>query len=917
MEAILRFISHRPWTILALIVAITAVAGVQIADLIVDPVTREVRIPFDPSMNRLLPEDDPDVEFYEFVRKLFGSDETMVVAVSGEDVFTAEILERVRRISERLEALPEVHHVLSLTNVQNIRGTEYGLDIGPFVSKEVPTDPEALAAIEREVRDNPIFRGNLVSEDGTTTAIVIHFMDFSDADFIEAGIDERIEAIASEEAGGSEVWLAGGPHMKVAQYHYQIGDLQRALPLMLLVMAVLLAISFRSLRAVVVSVTTVVLSVIWTLGIVGLIGEPLNTVTIMVVPLFTILPLSYCVHVVAEYFESLREEPEGTNRAASLRALRLVWLPVVLTGVTTGAGFLALVLSPLGVIREFGVLAVAGILVTVLVSLLVPPALLGVLGRPRRAATREVNPHALFTRFAERVASFDLENRRALFVGAGAVVAIAIVAGSQIQVGDEGMTRFPADSRVRRDFEAINYHLQGANQFNIVVRAEADEAFIEPVNLRLLEDLQVWLNAQPEIGGSTSIVEYLKLIHRGFFEGDPARLAIPDSRRLIRQLLLFGASDDLEGFIDNRYQIANIVVRANVLDSELVGDLQERIEERVQDLPEGMVAKVTGNPILINGLFDQIVRGQAQSVIAAFVLIYGILWIMFLDRSTALKALVPNAIPVAFYFAALAISGITLNFSTSLIAPMALGIAIDDTIHYFSRFGSDAKALADERRATVRALVTVGRPVTFTTVVLCAGFLVLTLSDLNTLVQFGALGAATLVFAWVVDFTLTPALCSGLRIVTLYETLTLDLGEEPQRSIPVFRGLSNAACRIIAQMANVREMKTGQPLTRMGDAGSDMYVVIDGSVEVWIDTPEGRRVINNCGRGDILGEVGFFTGEPRSTNCDIIEDARLLRFTQKNLERLRRRQSRIASALLRNLNQYQAERLSKQTELMR
>jgi predicted RND superfamily exporter protein len=913
VEVILRFISHRPWVILALIIAVTSAAVVQI----VDPATGEPRISFDPSMNRLLAPDDPDVLFYEFVRKLFGSDETMVVAVSAEDVFTTVALERVRRISERLNELPEVHHVVSLTNAVNIVGTEYGLDIGPFVGDEIPTDPDALAAIRRDVQENPIYAGNLVSEDNTTTAIVIYFMNFSDEVFIEAGIDERIEAIAREESAEGELWLAGGPHMKVAQYHYQIGDLQRALPLILIVVTVLLAFSFRSLRAVVVSITTVALSAIWTLGIVGLTGRPLNTVTLMIVPLFAILPLSYCIHVVAGYYDSLHEDPDGTSRSASFLALKHVWLPVVLTGLTTGAGFLALVLSPLGVIREFGMLAVAGIFATVVASLLVPPAMLGVLPRPKKQAAAGTDPHATFTRFASWIATFDLENRRGIFIASGVVVGIAVLAATQIRVGDEGMTRFPADSRVRTDFEAINSNLQGANQFNVVVTAVAEEAFLEPANLRALEELQTWLRAQPEIGGTTSIVEYLKLIHRGFFEGDPARLAIPDSRRLIRQLLLFGASDDLEGFIDNRYQIANVVVRANVLDSELVGALQQRIEERVQSLPEGLEARVTGNPILINGLFGQIVRGQAQSVIAAFVLIYGILWIMFLDWNTALKALVPNVIPVAFYFAMLGITGITLNFATSLIAPMALGIAIDDTIHYFSHFARDAKVLADERRATVKSLVTVGRPVTFTTVVLCAGFLVLAAGDLNTMVQFGALGATTLAFAWVVDFTLTPALCSGLRIVTLYETLTMDLGEDPQRSIPVFRGLSNGACRIVAQMASVREMAAGQPLTRVGDPGSDMYVVIDGNVEVWLDTPAGRRVINNCGRGDVLGEVGFFTGEPRSSNNDIVDDTRLLRFTQNNLERLRRRHPRIASALLRNLNQVQAERLSKQTQLMR
>ena len=239
---------------------------------------------------------------------------------------------------------------------------------------------------------------------------------------------------------------------------------------------------------------------------------------------------------------------------------------------------------------------------------------------------------------------------------------------------------------------------------------------------------------------------------------------------------------------------------------------------------------------------------------------------------------------------------------------MALGLAIDDTIHYFSRFSHDAKALADERRATVTALTAVGRPVTYTTLATCLAFLVLAMGDMGSFVQFGALAAFTLAFAWVVDFTLTPSLGAGLRLVTLWDTLTYDLGEDPQRSIPIFAGLSKRQCRKVALMATVRRLQKGQRLIRAGESGREMFVVIDGAVRISIDAPEGPREVTVERRGATVGQVGLFA-EVRSMNADVVEDARLLRLTPKNLDRLRRRYPWTAGTVLLNLNVASAHQL--------
>jgi hypothetical protein len=269
-------------------------------------------------------------------------------------------------------------------------------------------------------------------------------------------------------------------------------------------------------------------------------------------------------------------------------------------------------------------------------------------------------------------------------------------------------------------------------------------------------------------------------------------------------------------------------------------------------------------------------------------------------------------IPVAVYFGALAALGIPLSLTTAIVAPMALGISIDDTIHYFLTFSVEAKRLANEERATVAVLHTVGKPAIFSAFTLIAGFLMLCFSDLGSYQQVGGLTAFTLGFGALVEVTLTPALCAGLRIVTLWDTLGLDLGEDPQIAIPLFKGLSKAGCRIVAQMASLRELPAGSMLAHIGDNEREMYVIIDGIIRVWKPGADGPIELNTCKRGEVVGEVGLFFGE-RSANMDAATDARLLRFTPNTLQRLARQKPRYAA----NLHEILAQRLSRSTDRLR
>jgi hypothetical protein len=304
------------------------------------------------------------------------------------------------------------------------------------------------------------------------------------------------------------------------------------------------------------------------------------------------------------------------------------------------------------------------------------------------------------------------------------------------------------------------------------------------------------------------------------------------------------------------------------------------------------------------------------SVTVATVVIFMLLTVLFTSARAAFIATIPNLVPVAVYFGTLGLLHITLNPTTSLIASIVLGIAVNDTVHFLARFNDDARHQGKEAGAVKSALAAVLRPITLATIALCSGLLLLTTSELHGQAQFGALAAFTLAVAWLADMTLTPALGSRLRIVTLWDLVRLDLGPSPQYTIPLLSGLSLRQARLFALTARLENHPAGTLIIREGAFARDIFVIIDGTVEAWVDREGERKVLSTMTRGSVLGEAGLF-GQRRTANADTVTPVRVLRFDSQDLERLRIRYPRVAATVLRNLNRVQAERIARMTAMLR
>ncbi len=899
-----RFVTRHARSVASASLLVTVLAITRIFDF----GTFTPRLQLDVSLESMLPKQDEERLFWEQLKRTFGSDETLLLVVHRpEGIFERELLLALVRLTEGLEGVDGVERVLSLANAPNLRSVDGDLVVDSLM-EGVPEGDAALARIRAQALGNPILVGNLISKDARTASLLLFMTPMPEAEFASRGLDRQVLAAAREELGEqAQLWLTGSNYVRAETTRTLLRDLLTLVPIAFCLMAAIAWFGLRSLRGVLLTVTTIGFGVIWTLGIAVELDPRLTLVTVAVPSLILVIGFAYALHVVAAYQDQLVAlDADAATGSPATRALAELTLPTLLTAATTAAGFASLVVSPIEALQQFGIVGSVGTFCTMAASLTWVPAVLELLPVPTRRKQRPgaARVDALLARLGE----LDVRHRNAIFAASVCVALVAAVAIPRIQISTALVSNFPADSAVREAYDAVNQLAGGAGELRLVVEATYKDAFKEPENLRALEELQSWLGRQQEVTGSTSLVDYVKLVNKAFHADDPAYYAIPETRRLVSQLLFFGASDEIEGFVDSQYRLTNTMVRNTTIDSGETSALIDRIEARLVDLPESLRGRVTGSSALVAKTSDEVAFGQAASLGLAFVVIWGFLSLLFTSLWIGFIAMIPNALPVLVYFGTLGWSGVTLNTTTGIVASMVLGIAVDDTIHLFSRYNLAARQKASEMEGVKEALVHVGRPVTLTSIALCLGFLVIGLSTLRAQAEFGLLAAFTLAAAWVLDMTLTPAIASRLRVVTLWDVLSFDLGEAPERAIPLFRGLSTTQARVVALMTQIVNAPAGKRLITAGEHGNEIFVVIDGELQSWVDR-EGRRIeLNQHRRGDVLGEVGLVRGE-RSANVDCQTASRLLRLDPANLSRLERRYPRIAARLHRNLNETLAGRL--------
>jgi predicted RND superfamily exporter protein len=642
--------------------------------------------------------------------------------------------------------------------VRTVDAQDGTMTVEPLMGSTPPT-----AAIAARVRDrveaDPLFRDSLVSPDRRAAVIVADFDDrIRDVDL--AAFVEQV--IAPERDDTVTIALAGAPILRkeLARYTAMMAVL---FPLAVLIIGLVHYEAFRTVQAMLLPLVTALLSVVWALGIMGLIGLPMDTWSVMTPVLILAIAAGHAVQILKRYYEEFARC--GDSQEAVVRSLVAVG-PVMLTaGLIAAAGFGSLTTFGITSVRAFGALLAGGIVSALVIEMTFTPACRSLLPAPkRREVAREGGARAV-DRLLDRLAESAISRPRAVL---GVTVAVAALAGLgmlRLRVDNSFRLWFAPSTQVRIDDALMNEVLPGTATLRILVEGTRDNALLEPGVLRAMVDLQTVLQRTPEIGGVTSIADHVRRMHQAMHDGDPAFYAVPDDARVIGEyLFLYGASagpDGLSAFIDPANR--NAVIRAlSKTDSasfsrELLQRLQDYVGHRFAGLPVrvGIAGGTLGVQTAMN---DMVVHEKIVNTIQVGVIIFVLCSLVLWSAAGGLFVLVPLGLAVVVILGAMGWTGVWLDMSTAAITAMGVSIGADFAIYLLFRVREEVATGRDLDGALRQGLRTSGTAALYVSSAVVAGYLTLALSGFSVWLRLAFLTSSMVALSAVAACAVLPAL---------------------------------------------------------------------------------------------------------------------------------------------------------------
>jgi predicted RND superfamily exporter protein len=699
------------------------------------------RISFNNSIDIWFLEDDTDVRDYKHFHDRFGGDEIAIVGVFAADVFHPDCLSVIERITQAAADAPFAQKSVSLTS----------------------KGQQSPATLKRTVLDSPLERGTLVASDGAAAAVIVEMS--KDGNTVEAkSAFVRALRVAAEaerrnvSCPNLRIHLSGTPVLDETVFRYSSQELQIIGPVTLALVLVGAFLLFRSLSAALIPLGVVFASTIWTFGLMAATHVEMTLLSSALTPLIMAVGVADSIHILAEYHRRLAG---GASKTPAVHeAVTHLLVPCVLTSVTTIAGLLSLLVSPLAPVREFAVFAAAGAFFAFLLSMIVVPAVL-LRVRPPRPEWLQRRHTSIFARL---LAALGRPRRSAqLFTIAFSTVIVlgALWSVRTLEIGVSPLSWFPAEDVFRTDTEEIDSALGGSTSLEFLVQSPPG-GLKDPTVLRRLDDFERWLEKNEAVSKVISVVDVLKEATRN--PTAPEGM-LPKTREAVERFYrLLESQDDFDRLIQNDYSIGRISARVRL--TEAVGMVDElyRIEERLATTvnDDRLNVQMTGYVKLMGQMEGYLIESQIKSFATAFAVITLVMMVLLRSWRFAILAMIPNFTPIVIGAGVMSVAGIGLTPGTVMIGAIALGLVVDDSVHFLvglrrnlgTRSGDDVPDLGEALRKT---LLETGPPIIATSLLLAAAFLVLMLGHLGPTVHFGIVTAVVILVAMVADLVLLPA----------------------------------------------------------------------------------------------------------------------------------------------------------------
>jgi len=742
------FSVDHPWIVIGLVLVITAFFAAQLPNIQIDT---------DPE--NMLEEDEPARIFDHQVKEEFSIYDFIAVGIVIEDgAFTKQLLTNIYNITGEIAEIEGViaDDILAPSTVEDIRQGDDGILTVSILLEEAPASDAEAEFILSRIKENPILKGKLASDDGKAIAMYIPI----EAKNMSHRIAGEIQEIIDKYSTGEKYFIAGLPVAEDSFGAEMFKQMALSAPMAGAIIFLLMLVFFRNIRIVIAPMIVAVISVIWAMGLLIFTG---NTVHIMssMIPIFLIpIAVLNSIHIISEFHD--RYQINKQKKSTIKNTVSDLFIPILFTSVTTIVGFLSLALTPIPPVRVFGIFVAFGIFAAWLLSVTFNPAYASLIpDKALRNFGRSDDEHGPLAKIMRMFREFNLRYYKQILIGSVVVLIAAGYGLSMIEVNDNPV----------KCGTYMNY---------LVIDAGDSDAMKDPETLLYIEKLQRHLEKSDVVGGTTGLTDVVKKVRYELFDSDRSKFSIPNNQEEIAQsLFLFeisgGNPDDLFKFVDEDYQKANLWVQLREGDNKSVKSVVDEVDNFIaaNQPPVELEFQWAGLPYINIIWQEKMVGGLRSALLSSFLVVF--VMMVFLFRSFILGAIsmLPLTITIMAIYGAIGYIGKPYDMPVAVLSSLTLGLSIDFAIHFIKRskyihdkHGSFEKTYPEIFEGLARAI---GRNV----LVIAIGFVPMFFSTLVPYITVGSFFFAIMIVSGAVTMLLLPSLFITFQKKLFPETITI------------------------------------------------------------------------------------------------------------------------------------------------
>ena len=751
MKRYLRLIIRLRWPIIVAVALLTAVSAWMLSHAVMSS-----------TIGGMFLGEHPDYEDYLERSERFGNSDVLAVAFRTSDPLSAQNQARLAGAVQNVKNIAGVTDVHSILDVQDIDPTEDGIEVRTYAEKALK-DPSQAGPILDELQNDPFAGGLLISGDGRHVAVVIELDVKSDipAENIRRLINELVESFTSQGYANGDLHVVGLPASIAAIVDATSFNIKRILPIVCLVLIIAVWIMFRRLWPVFITMAVALIAVIWTMGFSVLLDRNLNILASMVPAVVLIISFSDVIHLCSAY---LLELGGGLKKDEAIMASGSdVGAACLMTSLTTFVGFIALSMVPAPAFRHLGKVLGFGVAVALLLAMTLVPILFSLMPRPKPWRTGAAGSvQDALDRALAFLSKLTLKRPKTIAAFSAVVLLLAAVGIAKLNIETDFVKRLSEKNRVSMDNRYFHEHFEGSNMIDLYFETGEQDGLFDPEVFGKIASAQQQMLRRPAVSGAISLADLMRTMHGAMTGGPDNAGALPQSRQALAQyLLLFEMSGgrDLDRLVDFNRQTMRMTLRVpgqGVVHTYNTGLEAQNLAADV--VGPGVKVQATGLIFLVGQWLDEIVAGQKRGLAFALVCIALMMMLGLRSIKIGLWSMLPNVLPLLCFGGWLGLAWDQVDSDALALAMIAIGIGVDDTIHFLMRLKIESRRSPDIATAVERTFHFSGRGIVITTIILVAGFSPFALSEYLSLHMLGTLLPMILIVALLADLLLVPAL---------------------------------------------------------------------------------------------------------------------------------------------------------------